>query len=130
MVSSALNISFLTGEPKLYEPVLKVNIKTPLGTEGEIIKVINRHRGQVSNMETEEDTTVITALIPTAETLGIADEFRSATSGKAFFGYEFVGFQTLPENLQLSKILEIRKRKGLSEEMPTVKSWERFIYKM
>ncbi len=129
MVSSALNISFLTGEPKLYEPVLKVNIKTPLGTEGEIIKVVNKHRGQITSMEAEEDTAVITASIPTAETLGIADEFRSATSGKAFFGYEFIGFQPLPENLQVPKILEIRKRKGMPEELPTVKSWERFIYK-
>lgn len=130
MVSSALNISFISADPKLYEPMLKVNVKTPSGTEGEVIKVINKSRGQITNMETEGDTTVVTAAIPTSETLGIADEFRSATSGKAFFGYEFIGFQPLPESLQTGKIMEIRKRKGLTTEMPTVKSWERFIYKM
>ncbi|MHA1410178.1 MAG: GTP-binding protein, partial [Candidatus Odinarchaeia archaeon] len=129
MGSSALNLSFLTTEPRMYEPVLKVNIKTPVGTEGDIIKIINKARGTIAGMETEEDITVINGKIPTAETIGIADKFRGATQGRAFFGYEFLGFEPLPDSLQEQIILEIRKRKGMPVEMPNMKSWERFIYK-
>lgn len=129
MTSSALHISMLSSEPLLYEPILHVDIKTPLGTEGDVTKILNRHRGQVTSMDSEGETTRIRGTLPTAETLGIADEFRSATQGKAFFGYEFIGFRPLPEGLQESKILEIRKRKKMSVSLPTIRSWERFIYK-
>ncbi|MHA1858644.1 MAG: hypothetical protein ACTSUU_04275, partial [Candidatus Thorarchaeota archaeon] len=61
--------------------------------------------------------------------IGIADEFRSATAGRSFFGYEFRGFEPLPAALQEEKILEIRKRKGMPEEMPSLSSWARWIYK-
>ncbi|MHA1833834.1 MAG: hypothetical protein ACTSV7_07570, partial [Candidatus Baldrarchaeia archaeon] len=66
--------------------------------------------------------------IPTAETLGIADEFRSATAGKAFWGYEFLEFRPVPDNMQEKLILEIRKRKGLPTQLPTPKLWERLLY--
>ncbi|MHA1237641.1 MAG: GTP-binding protein [Candidatus Odinarchaeia archaeon] len=129
MTSSALNLSFLSASPQLYEPVLRVDIKTPTGTEGEIMKIISKHRGQVFGMDSEDDSTRIRGEIPTSETLGIADEFRSATQGRAFFGYEFAGFKPLPEALQEQVILEIRKRKNMPPELPTPKSWERFIYR-
>ncbi len=66
--------------------------------------------------------------LPASETVDIADEFRGATQGRAFFGYEFLGFEPVPDQLQESVILEIRERKGMAPEMPSTKSWDRFIY--
>ncbi len=129
MTTSALNMSFLTADPALYEPVLNVDIKTPIDTQGGVIKVLTGHRGQVLTIEGEEETVTIKGTLPTAETIGIADEFRSATAGRSFFGYEFRGFEPLPSNLQKEIILEIRKRKGMPEELPSTSSWSRYIYK-
>ncbi|MHA1593801.1 MAG: GTP-binding protein [Candidatus Baldrarchaeia archaeon] len=128
MTIAGLNISFLTSKPRLYEPIVRVDIKVPMGYEGEIFRIITHHRGQILGVEHEEDVVRIMGRLPTAETLQIADEFRSATQGRAFFGYEFDRFEPVPENLQEKLIREIRKRKGLPEEPPTIKDWERFIY--
>ncbi|MFW9931035.1 MAG: GTP-binding protein [Candidatus Thorarchaeota archaeon] len=129
MVSAGLNMSFLSGRPSLYEPVLNTDIKTPTDTQGGVIKVLTGHRGQILTIEAEEDSVTVKGTLPTAETIGIADEFRSATAGRSFFGYEFRGFEQLPGSLQEEKILEIRERKGMPAEMPNMSSWNRWIYK-
>ena len=129
MVSAALNMGFLTGRPGLFEPVLDTDIKTPTDTQGQVIKVLTGHRGQIITIEGEEDTVTVRGTLPTAETIGIADEFRSATAGRSFFGYQFHGFDALPSNLQEEIILEIRKRKKMAEEMPNLASWSRWVYK-
>jgi elongation factor 2 len=129
MVSAGLNMGFLTGKPGLYEPVLNADIKTPTDTQGQVIKVLTGHRGQILTIEGEEDNVTVKGTLPTAETIGIADEFRSATAGRSFFGYQFRGFEGVPTSLQEEIILEIRKRKGMAEEMPNLGSWNRWIYK-
>jgi elongation factor 2 len=129
MTAAAINMSFLTAGPSLYEPVLDVDIKTPTDTQGAVIKVLTGHRGQIITIEAEEDTVTVKGMLPTVETIGIADEFRSATSGRSFFGYEFRGFDPLPTNLQQERIIEIRKRKKMPAEMPSTASWARYVYK-
>ncbi|TFF92476.1 hypothetical protein EU546_07520, partial [Candidatus Thorarchaeota archaeon] len=79
--------------------------------------------------EGEEEAVAVKGILPTAETIGIADEFRSATAGRSFFGYEFRGFEPVPSNLQEEKILEIRERKGMPLEMPNLSSWSRYVYR-
>jgi elongation factor 2 len=129
MTSSGMNMSFLTGKAGMYEPILNTDIKTPTDTQGAVIKVLTSHRGQIITIEAEEDTVTVRGILPTAETIGIADEFRSASSGRSFFGYEFKGFNALPSSMQEELILEIRKRKGMPEEMPNLSSWSRYVYR-
>ncbi|MGY5875456.1 MAG: GTP-binding protein [Candidatus Thorarchaeota archaeon] len=129
MVSSGLNMGFLTGVPGLYEPILNTDIKTPTDTQGAVIKVLTAHRGQIVTIEGEEEAVAIKGTLPTAETIGIADEFRSASAGRSFFGYQFRGFESVPGSIQEELILEIRKRKGMPEEMPSMSSWSRYVYK-
>ncbi|MEX2716682.1 MAG: GTP-binding protein [Candidatus Sigynarchaeum springense] len=126
MTISNLSLCFLSAKPKLYEPVQRVDIKTPMGMEGNIIGVLTAHRGQVLNMVQEENLMHITGKLPAVETIGLADEFRSVTSGKALFGYEFLGFEPVPDSNKV--IMEIRKRKKMPLELPNPSSWDRFIY--
>ncbi|MBN2152356.1 MAG: GTP-binding protein [Candidatus Lokiarchaeota archaeon] len=126
MTISNLSLCFLSSKPKLYEPIQRVDIKSPMGMEGNIIGVLTAHRGQVLNMNQEENLMHITGKLPAAETIGLADEFRSVTSGKALFGYEFLGFEPVPDSTKV--ILDIRKRKKLPQELPNPSSWDRFIY--
>ncbi len=129
MAYSALALSMLNAEPHLFEPIQRIDVKTPQGTEGAINSIINKHRGRINNVIPEGEYVRVQGQIPAAEIIGIADEIRSSTQGRAFFGYEFKGFEKVPPSLEEEVILDIRKRKGMPIEMPSSKSFERFIYK-
>ena len=129
MFFSALSLAMLEAKPHIYEPVQKMDIKTPQGTEGGVTAIITKRRGRITNVIPEGEYVRIQGQIPAAETIGIADDIRGSTQGRAFFGYEFLGFEKVPQSLEEDLILEIRKRKNMPLEMASTKSWERFIYK-
>ena len=128
MVYSALSISFLTADPTLYEPVLRVDIKVPQHYMGAILTLLQKKRGKILETMVSEDMVHIVAKVPAAETVDLAELLRSASSGRAFFGYQFYAWEEVPKNLQLDVIMKIRKRKGLPEKLPTVEDFARFIY--
>jgi len=102
MTNAALNISFLTANPHLYEPILSVDIKTPKEYMGAVMGLISQHRGRVENTVDEGDQVRVVGILPTAETLGdFADKIRSATSGRSFWGYQFKAFEPLPTQMEV-----------------------------
>ena len=129
MAYSGFSLAMLDSDPHLFEPVQRIDVKTPSGTEGGVNAIINKHRGRINNVIPEGEYCRVQGQIPAAEIIGIADEIRSSTQGRAFFGYEFKGFERVPPSLEEGVIMEIRKRKNMNVEMPSAKSWERFIYK-
>ena len=140
MAWSAYNLAFLTANPVLFEPILKIDIKTPVDTMGSIMGILNTHRGKVISTETVGGSVEIHGEIPASEATKknqnketLADEIRGATAGKAIFGYQFSKFEMLPKNMQYDKILEIRKRKKdegkeLSLELPTPATYKGRMY--
>ncbi len=129
MVAAGMALSTLQAGPHIFEPIQRIDVKVPTGIESNVIAIVNKKRGRVNNVIPDKDFMRIQAQIPASETLDLAEELRSATSGRAFFGYEFAGFEKVPGTIEKDVILDIRKRKGLKLEMPDGSSWERFIYK-
>ncbi|MFW9970526.1 MAG: GTP-binding protein [Candidatus Odinarchaeota archaeon] len=129
MFFSAVSLAMLDAKPHLFEPIQRIDIKSPQGTEGSVTTIISKRRGRITNVIPEGEYVRIQGQIPAAETIGLADDIRGSTAGRAFFGYEFLGFEKVPPNLEEEIIMEIRKRKGMPLEMPSRKSWDRFIYK-
>ncbi|RKY65890.1 MAG: hypothetical protein DRP97_08580 [Candidatus Latescibacterota bacterium] len=129
MCLAAFHVSFLTSEPHLLEPILIIDIKTPSEFVGNMSKVLTQHRGVILEMTQEGENTRIRGKIPTVETINLADEIRSNSSGKAFFGYEFCGFEPVPQNLEPQVITSIRQRKGLAPQVPEPSNWDRFMYR-
>ncbi len=129
MCLAAYHTSFLTSDPHLVEPMQIIDIKVPSNYVGNMSKVITQHRGVIQDMTQEGENTNIRGRIPTAETIDLADEIRGNSSGRAFFGYVFDGFDPVPKNLEKEVIEAIRARKGLSPQVPEVSNWERFMYK-
>ena len=129
MFFSALSLAMLEAGAHLFEPVQKIDVKTPQGTEGGVTAIINKRRGRITNVIPEGEYVRIQGQIPAAEVIGIADDIRGSTQGRAFFGYEFKGFEKVPASFEEDLIMEIRKRKGMPLELPNRKSWDRFIYK-
>ena len=129
MIFSAMSLAMLEAEPHLFEPIQKIDIKSPQGTEGSVTAIISKRRGRITNVVPEGEYVRIQGQIPAAEIIGIADDIRGSTQGRAFFGYEFKGFEKVPQSLEGDLIIEIRKRKNMPLELPNRRSWERFIYK-
>lgn len=134
MTLSALNISFLTSNPALFEPILRVDIKSPLEYMSSITSLLQQRRGRVLENKIIEDTLYIKAIIPASEAVkGFADVIRSATQGRAFFGYQFETYMMLPKELQLPTIMQIRQRKKaegkeIGEEIPSPFTFKARMY--
>ena len=110
--------SFLTADPILLEPVYKIGVSVPQQWVGEATSLITRKRGRIVASEQKGPITMIKGFIPVSETFGISAEMRSATSGHAFWQTQFDHWEKVPENIALTVIEEIRKRRGLSSEIP------------
>ncbi len=97
----------------LYEPVQIIEIVVPPDYMSEAINLVTKRRGQVLDVQMEEDITKIKAKVPVAEMFGFTDELRSATSGRGVWYLVDQVYEKLPDDLLPKVVEEIRKRKGL-----------------
>ena len=123
-VGKAVFGSFLTAKPVLLEPVYKTVVSSSTEVAGECSKILTSRRGKISAFEQKGAITVITGFVPVAETFGLSEELRSATSGRAFWQSVFDHWETVPQKLEAKVIADVRKRKGLPSEIPKA---ERFL---
>jgi elongation factor 2 len=116
----------LTAAPRLLEPVYLVEIQCPEHAMGGIYGVLNRRRGHVFAEEQRPGTPLYTikAYLPVMESFGFTADLRSHTGGQAFPQCVFDHWQIMNgDPLDIAGktgqiVLGIRKRKGLSEEVP------------
>ena len=104
----------------LLEPKQKVFINVPQDVMGAATRELQQRRSVIEDMTQEGDLTSVVARAPVSEMFGFANEIRSATGGRVLWTTEFAGFEKLPFELQSEVIREIRVRKGLKPEPPTV----------
>lgn len=131
----AMFAAHLSGKPRLQEPVFLVEIQTPEEAVGGIHTVLNQRRGEYIDEENIAGTPLkmIKAYLPVAESFGFTQHLRTETSGRAFpqcvfDHWEVVSSDPYKEDTVSNKIVkEIRKRKGLKEDLPTA---EDFIDRM
>ncbi len=113
-----IRTAMLRADPALLEPKQIIRIDTPTEVMGGAIKEVQNRRGKILDMRDERGATIIQAKIPVSEMFGFNSALKSATGGKGFYSLIDVIFEKLPTDLQDKTILKIRKRKGLSEQVP------------
>ena len=120
-IRRAIYAGILLAGDTLLEPKQKFTIQCPATYMGEVIKQVQGRRGQMLDIQQDEKGEVVTLLakIPVAETFGLANDFRSATQGRAIWYPEFAGYEKLPADLQVKIVGQIRERKGDKKEPPT-----------
>jgi elongation factor 2 len=118
-MSRAILGSFLTAHPMLLEPIYKVEITVPLQWLGKCTNIIVRNRGSIQSTVQKGALAVINGLVPVAETFGLSEELRSATSGRAFWQLIFDHWEKVPEKLATTTIQKLRKKRGLRTEVPS-----------
>jgi elongation factor 2 len=117
-IRNAIFAGMLTSNPTLLEPILKLDIKTPIEYIGNISVVITKKRGKILDIQQSENLARILAEIPVSESFDLADMLRNATAGKAIWGQDFSRWAPVPDSMLMSLIASIRQRKGLKPEPP------------
>jgi elongation factor 2 len=117
-IRNAIFAGMLTSNPTLLEPILKLDIKTPMEYIGNISVVITKKRGKILDIQQSENLARILAEIPVSESFDLADMLRNATAGKAIWGQDFSRWAPVPDSMLMSLIASIRQRKGLKPEPP------------
>ncbi|MFW6005686.1 MAG: EF-Tu/IF-2/RF-3 family GTPase, partial [Desulfonatronovibrionaceae bacterium] len=85
----ALKKAVADSGPLLLEPVMMVEITTPMEFVGECISLLGSKGGHVDNMYDRHDQKVIVSLAPMNKMFGFSTDLRSATQGRAGFTMKF-----------------------------------------
>ena len=97
--SMAMKDALGRARPYLLEPVMRLEVTLPGEYLGEVIGDLGRRRAHVTNIEAVDDTQVVQATIPLAESFGYANTLRSLTQGRAGFSIEFDRFEQAPQSV-------------------------------
>lgn len=114
-VRDGIRGAMMVARPVIFEPVQTMQFEAPDEYMGEISKLINNKRGQLLEMNQEGTQVIVRGKLPVAEMLGMASELRSATGGRGMSAMVDQNYEKLPDELQQKVIVQIRSRKGLSE---------------
>ncbi|MCX4084433.1 elongation factor G [Rickettsia hoogstraalii] len=95
------------GNPKLLEPIMKVEVITPDEYMGDIIGDLNSRRGQIQSMDPRGNAQVVTANVPLAEMFGYVNTLRSLSQGRAQFSMIFSHYDQVPS--QVADIIKAKK---------------------
>ena len=85
--------------PKLLEPIMKVEVVTPEEYMGDIIGDLNSRRGMVSGMDQRANARVIDASVPLANMFGYVNTLRSLSQGRAQFTMVFDHYAEVPKDI-------------------------------
>ncbi len=117
-VRQALFAALLSADPTLLEPVYKIQVRIPPDELGNVTGLLSRKRGSIHSVEQQGPAVTVTGMIPVAETLGLSQEMRAATSGSAFWQSTFDHWAPVPPNLLDETVRKVRTRKGLDPSSP------------
>jgi elongation factor 2 len=114
----ALFAAILSADPTLLEPIYKIQVRIPPEELGNVTGLLSRKRGSIHGVEQSGPAVAVTGMIPVAETLGLSQEMRAATSGSAFWQSTFDHWAPVPPNLLTETVRKVRTRKGLDPDPP------------
>lgn len=118
----------LTSSPRLVEPMFEATVTAPQNSMGGVYQCLNQRRGTIVEEYNLEGTpmNVVKAYLPVSESFGFTEHLRSETGGSAFPQCVFSHWSELSDDpfekgsKSQEIVLNIRKRKGMKVEMPSV----------
>ncbi|MDQ2745901.1 MAG: elongation factor G, partial [Acidobacteriota bacterium] len=85
--------------PTLLEPIMDVEVFTPLEVSGDIMGDLNSRRGRVSGMDMRGKQQIIKAQVPLSEMLDYQSKLNSVTQARGSYHMQFSHYDPLPGNL-------------------------------
>ena len=114
--AQAFKKGFLEAKPVLLEPIASLKVVAPEEYTGDIMGDLNKRRGRVMNMNSENGYQTIEADIPYLELYGYNTQLRSMTSGSGTFSYAFARYEQAPEDVAAREIEERAGKLAETEE--------------
>ena len=97
--SMAFKKAVSQAKPCLLEPVMEVEINTPIEYQGVLSSDLNKRRGILKGTGESVAGLLIRCDVPLAEMFGYATEIRSLTKGRGTFSMEFSHYENAPINV-------------------------------
>jgi len=94
--------------PALLEPIMRVEVETPIEFAGDLMSDFNGRRGRINGMDLKNNHQSIRAQVPMSEMLSYQDDLISKTQGRASFHMEFDHYDYVPAP-QAEKIITAAK---------------------
>ena len=94
--AAASRDAFAKAAPQLLEPVMAVEVTTPVDHLGDCIGDLHRRRGTVRGQELRGNVAVIDAAVPLKEMFGYIGSLRALSSGRASFTMQFERHELAP----------------------------------
>jgi elongation factor G len=104
----AFKQAFHRSRPCLQEPVMRVEVETPVDCQGPVVGDLNSRRGIILSTENRGSHTVIQAEVPLAQMFGYATVIRSLSKGMATFSMEMARYARVPERIA-QEIIAVRR---------------------
>jgi len=89
----------LKADPRLLEPVMRVEVVVPEEYMGDVMGDVGSRRGHIQGMESRAGSQIISAQVPLAEMFGYATELRSRTQGRGSFSMHFSHYEEVPASV-------------------------------
>ncbi|MEO8142903.1 MAG: elongation factor G [Betaproteobacteria bacterium] len=87
------------GTPVLLEPIMAVEVETPVDFVGNVIGDLSARRGVLQGQEDVAGVMVIKAEVPLGEMFGYSTTMRSLSQGRATYTMEFKHYAETPKNV-------------------------------
>jgi elongation factor G len=87
------------GNPVLLEPIMAVEVETPVDFVGNVIGDLSARRGVLQGQEDVAGTMVIKAEVPLGEMFGYSTTMRSLSQGRATYTMEFKHYAEAPKSV-------------------------------
>ncbi len=91
-------------QPKLLEPIYKIQVKVPDDVMGDVMGDISSRRGKVQGMDSDGHFQVINAEVPLAHLHDYATALKSMSSGRGMFSNEFSHYEDMP-HIEAEKVI-------------------------
>lgn len=107
----AFKKAFLSAQPTLLEPIVKLEITIPSRYTGTVLGDIPTKRGQVENQDSlPGDLTVIYARAPLSEVARYAAQLGGMTQGQGSYTMELSHYEMVPTNVQQQIVASAKHR--------------------
>jgi elongation factor G len=94
--------------PKILEPLMKLEVLTPEENMGDVIGDLNKRRALIEGTGERAGKTIVNAKVPLSEMFGYVTDLRTLTSGRATSSMSFSHYAEAPNNIQ-EKVIEDAK---------------------
>jgi elongation factor G len=106
--SMAFKEAVRRADPVLLEPIMDVEVVTPIDYMGDVIGDLSSRRGKIGGMTQRGEAQVIGASVPLSEMFGYSTQLRSLTQGRAVYSMQFSRYEEVPKSKAEEIISKVR----------------------